>query len=331
MYLIKLHSVERGSFLALHHAPRPAAAPVLPLRAAAVLPRRLAGTPEGKRRQPCALAPCTGLCARSAPCATCADSKNCLQARLTSFTITADKRHILKTIYVPLAAWAGDSDIAYVHLGGTSLCYASYFSYEEGAGAQRFSLTMDASRITDELFLTSSELEVHDIQLEAWYHLMRTPNTMDEVEVLPDDAVVVVQVPDAQPAPHVLQVAISRVTPKPWSAAGVEARREASAIVRRAAVTAAERVERELRHVGGEDEDDVEDEEVVVEVEPAAICDIVERGTTKEEAALLIKQQKDAFSAGPRTRSQGNCYIMAQQAATSKLMNFENHHDAHLI
>ena len=150
---------DEAIFLA-HHAPRPAAAPVLPLRAAAVLPRRLAGTPEGKRRQPCALAPCTGLCARSAPCATCADSKNCLQARLTSCTITADKRHILKTIYVPLAPWAGDSDIAYVHLGGSSLCYASYFSYEEGAGAQRFSLTMDASRITDELFLTSSELEV---------------------------------------------------------------------------------------------------------------------------------------------------------------------------
>ena len=48
------------------------------------------------------------------------------------------------------------------HLGGTSLCYTSYFSYEEETSAQRFSLTMDASKITDELFLASSELELHN-------------------------------------------------------------------------------------------------------------------------------------------------------------------------
>ena len=127
-------------------------------------------------------------------------------------------------------------------------------------------------------------------------------------------------------------VHIARTIPKPWSAAGVQARRDmanSKAAVARAAAVAAQRVAMELAE---DEEDDVEDEEEDVEVEPAAICDIVERGTTKEEAALLIKQQKDAFTAGARTRSQGNCYIMEQQAATRRLiMNFANHLDAHLI
>ena len=186
---------------------------------------------------------------------------------------------------------------------------------------------MDASRITDELFLTSSELEVHDVQLEAWYHLMRTPNTMDEMEVLPDDAVVV-----AAPAPAPLLM-FNSISTAADAQALADARAQAAAAVARAAALAAERVERELRQAAqaNADEDDVEDEEPGVLPEPGAICDIIERGITKEEAALLIDQQKEAFTAGSHTRSQGNSYIMAQQAATARLMNFANHHDAHLI
>ena len=86
---------------------------------------------------------------------------------------------------------------------------------------------------------------------------MRTPNTAAEVEALPADAVVAVtEQEQVVPIVH-----IARTIPKPWSAAGVQARRDmanAKAAVARAAAVAAQRVAMELAE---DEEDDVEDEE----------------------------------------------------------------------